>query len=255
MLDELLTLAEPTAGAAFVRFASGRGHDTTLPLADCRSEVLLADTFDGAPLEPGHGGPLRSVVFHRYLYKSVKWLRHVELLTEDRPGFWERTAGYHNDADPWKEQRYSLPNLDRREVERLFRERDFSRRELGGVELERRDLREFSFRGSTLRNARLAGADLRGADFTSANLTNADLRGADLRGAVLAGTDLDGADLRSADLRGTSVAAASMACTGFCDPDGADPARVDGADFSGAALDGLLEEQRAFLRGAGVRGA
>ena len=105
-VEALLAPAEPEAGARFVRFASGRGHDTTLPLAACAGDVLVALSSGGSPIPPEHGGPVRTVLFRRYFYKSVKWLRAVELLAEDRPGFWERTSGYHDGADPWKEQRF-----------------------------------------------------------------------------------------------------------------------------------------------------
>jgi DMSO/TMAO reductase YedYZ molybdopterin-dependent catalytic subunit len=253
-LEALLLLVRPAKGARFVRFVSGRGHDTTLPLS-AAPDVLVATSFEGRPIEPVHGGPVRSVVFRRYFYKSVKWLRAVELLERDRPGYWERTAGYHNDADPWKEQRYAAPGIDRREVERRVKGRDFSGGDFRGLALERADLAGFSFLGAALRDARLAGADLRGADFRGANLTNADLRGADLRGARLDGADLDGADLRGADLRETAIPAASLACTTFAGPGGEEAARLEGADFAGAALDGLLEEQREFLRSRGARGA
>jgi len=254
-LEVLLERASPAAGARFVRFASGRGHDTTLPLEACAGDVLVALEADGAPLEPVHGGPVRTVLFRRYFYKSVKWLRRVELLAADRPGFWERTAGYHNGADPWREERYAVADLDGREVERLLASKDLSERELRGVSLEGMDLRGFSFRGSRLRDARLARADLRGADLAGANLTNADLRGADLRGAILDGVDLDGADLREADLRGTAVRCASAACTTFRTPGGGAEALLEGADFRGADVTGLLEEQGEFLRSRGVVGA
>lgn len=254
-LEDLLPLARPDPRARFVRFASGRGHDTSLPIDACAGDVLVALAADGRPVEPVHGGPVRTVLFRRYLYKSVKWLRTIELLERDRPGFWERTSGYHNGADPWREERYAAPGLDRREVERRMAERDFSGGDFRGLALERRDLRGFTFLGSALRDSRFAGADLREADFRGANLTNADLRGADLRGALLGGVDLDGADLRAADLRGTAVPAASLACTSFAGADGADPASLEGADFTGADLGGLLEDQGEFLRRLGVRGA
>ncbi|HEY7379909.1 MAG TPA: sulfite oxidase-like oxidoreductase [Gaiella sp.] len=69
--------------------------------------ALLATHADGTPLEPEHGWPLRLVVPGKYFWKSAKWLRGIELLDHDQPGFWER-YGYHNDADPWKEQRYGF---------------------------------------------------------------------------------------------------------------------------------------------------
>jgi len=67
----------------------------------------LALSHDGKPLEPDHGGPLRLVVPKLYFWKSAKWLRGLELLNSDRPGFWER-YGYHNEADFWKEERYEF---------------------------------------------------------------------------------------------------------------------------------------------------
>jgi DMSO/TMAO reductase YedYZ molybdopterin-dependent catalytic subunit len=69
--------------------------------------ALLATHADGEPLTPEHGWPLRLVVPGRYFWKSAKWLRGIELTAADKPGFWER-YGYHNDADPWKEERYAF---------------------------------------------------------------------------------------------------------------------------------------------------
>jgi DMSO/TMAO reductase YedYZ molybdopterin-dependent catalytic subunit len=69
--------------------------------------ALLATHADGEPLAPEHGWPLRLVVPGTYFWKSAKWLRAIELRATDAPGFWER-YGYHNDADPWKEQRYAF---------------------------------------------------------------------------------------------------------------------------------------------------
>ena len=60
---------------------------------------------DGEPLDPEHGGPFRLLVPHLYFWKSAKWLSRLELMTEDRPGFWEQN-GYHDRGDPWTEQRY-----------------------------------------------------------------------------------------------------------------------------------------------------
>jgi len=69
-------------------------------------DVLLADTFGGQPLELEHGYPLRLLVPKKYFWKSSKWLRGLEFLDHDQLGFWER-YGYHNDADPWREERFS----------------------------------------------------------------------------------------------------------------------------------------------------
>jgi DMSO/TMAO reductase YedYZ molybdopterin-dependent catalytic subunit len=69
-------------------------------------DVLLAYRYDDAPLTAEHGYPLRLVVPKRYFWKSAKWVRGLELMAEDRLGFWE-VRGYHNNADPWKEERYA----------------------------------------------------------------------------------------------------------------------------------------------------
>ena len=82
-------------------------HDytTNVPLPVLVEEGLLAWGFDGRALDPEHGGPLRLLVPRLYFWKSAKWLRGLEWLVGDQPGYWERN-GYHNDADPWREQRY-----------------------------------------------------------------------------------------------------------------------------------------------------
>jgi DMSO/TMAO reductase YedYZ molybdopterin-dependent catalytic subunit len=85
-----------------------QGFTSNVPAALLDAEgAVLATHADGAPLAPEHGWPLRLVVPGTYFWKSAKWLRGIELSSDDRPGFWER-YGYHNDADPFKEQRYSF---------------------------------------------------------------------------------------------------------------------------------------------------
>jgi DMSO/TMAO reductase YedYZ molybdopterin-dependent catalytic subunit len=69
-------------------------------------QAWIAFKFDGADLEPEHGGPARLLVPHLYLWKSAKWVKGMRLMPHDRPGFWEN-LGYHIYGDPWKEQRYS----------------------------------------------------------------------------------------------------------------------------------------------------
>ncbi len=82
------------------------GYTTNTPLSDALADnVLLAWSFGGEPLAPEQGGPLRMVLPRLYFWKSAKWLRGLELLDHDEPGFWERN-GYHNVGDPWREQRY-----------------------------------------------------------------------------------------------------------------------------------------------------
>jgi DMSO/TMAO reductase YedYZ molybdopterin-dependent catalytic subunit len=82
------------------------GYTTNLPLEDLlRDNVLLAYRYNDEPLGAEHGGPMRLVVPHRYFWKSAKWLNGIELLRNDRPGFWEQ-AGYHHHGDPWTEERF-----------------------------------------------------------------------------------------------------------------------------------------------------
>jgi len=92
--------------AKFVIAHGEYGYSTNLPLAVMlEDDVLLAYHLDGKPLEPERGYPLRTMVPKKYFWKSAKWLRGLELAAQDKPGFWEQ-AGYHNDADPWLEQRF-----------------------------------------------------------------------------------------------------------------------------------------------------
>ncbi len=82
-------------------------YTTNLPLADLTGgRAWLAFGYEGEPLAPEHGGPVRLLVPHLYFWKSAKWVRGLDLLDRDEPGFWE-TYGYHMYGDPWKEQRYA----------------------------------------------------------------------------------------------------------------------------------------------------
>jgi len=67
--------------------------------------VLLAHSWEGRPIGREHGGPVRVVIPDWYFWKSAKWVNRIEFVAGDQPGFWE-TRGYHNDGDPWKEERY-----------------------------------------------------------------------------------------------------------------------------------------------------
>jgi DMSO/TMAO reductase YedYZ molybdopterin-dependent catalytic subunit len=103
-LDVLL--AEVDTAADFALAHSYGGYTTNLPLQDLLDgQAWIAYEYDGEPLNPEHGGPARLLVPHLYLWKSAKWVRGINLLLEDEPGFWE-TAGYHDYGDPWREQRY-----------------------------------------------------------------------------------------------------------------------------------------------------
>ena len=104
---DLLILSRPSDDAKFVTLHSYDDYTTNLPLeAILDEDVLLATSYDNKLLDREHGGPVRLVVPKRYAWKSAKWIKSIELHMEDRPGFWE-VRGYHNEADPWLEQRYS----------------------------------------------------------------------------------------------------------------------------------------------------
>ncbi|MGH3330216.1 MAG: sulfite oxidase-like oxidoreductase [Nocardioidaceae bacterium] len=103
-LDVLLAEVESTADFAVVR--SHGGYTTNLPLEDLLGgKAWIVHEYDGEPLQPEHGGPARLLVPHLYLWKSAKWVRGIDLVEQDEPGFWE-TLGYHDYGDPWREQRY-----------------------------------------------------------------------------------------------------------------------------------------------------
>ena len=103
----VLDRARVAPAASHVLLHCYGGYTTNLPLEDFLSErALLADRHGGQPLPAEHGGPLRAVIPHLYAWKSAKWLASIELLDEDRRGFWERN-GYHTYGDPWAEQRFS----------------------------------------------------------------------------------------------------------------------------------------------------
>jgi DMSO/TMAO reductase YedYZ molybdopterin-dependent catalytic subunit len=105
-VSDLLERAGIKPRGKYVMAYSDGGYTTNLPLeAVLDDDVLLAHTYDGEPLEHDHGGPLRLLVPKRYFWKSAKFVRKLEVMSEDRMGFWELN-GYHNDADPWKEQRH-----------------------------------------------------------------------------------------------------------------------------------------------------
>ena len=96
----------PTARFAIAH--AEQGFTANVPVSFLEDEqALLATHADGEPLTPEHGWPLRLVIPGKYFWKSAKWLRGIELSATDKPGFWER-YGYHNDADPWREERYGF---------------------------------------------------------------------------------------------------------------------------------------------------
>ncbi len=102
----LLDLARPKPTANHVIFHAHDGYTTNVRLDQFdQPDVLLVYRWEGQPISREHGGPVRVLIPRLFLWKSAKWVRRIELRATDRPGFWE-TRGYHNNADPWLEERY-----------------------------------------------------------------------------------------------------------------------------------------------------
>jgi DMSO/TMAO reductase YedYZ molybdopterin-dependent catalytic subunit len=103
----LLDAVQPNPEAPHVVIHCEGGYTTNLPLITLMGDnVLLAYRYADVALAPQHGFPPRLLLPSRYLWKSAKWVRGVEFVLVDRPGFWE-IRGYHNNGDPWREERYS----------------------------------------------------------------------------------------------------------------------------------------------------
>jgi DMSO/TMAO reductase YedYZ molybdopterin-dependent catalytic subunit len=106
---------KPKSNATHVMQHAEYGFTVNLPIeVILQDNFLLATHFNGEPLTPDHGYPLRGVVGYiperedletPYLWKGAKWVRSLEFMTKDRRGFWEQ-AGYHNRANIWKEERF-----------------------------------------------------------------------------------------------------------------------------------------------------
>jgi DMSO/TMAO reductase YedYZ molybdopterin-dependent catalytic subunit len=107
LFRDFLAYVDVKPQANFVVAHCEYGFTANLPLDVMLDDgVLLAYHYDGKPLDPEHGYPLRTLVPKKYFWKSAKWLRGLEFRADDKLGFWEQ-AGYHNEADPWLEQRFS----------------------------------------------------------------------------------------------------------------------------------------------------
>jgi len=110
---ELLNHVKVSPAAKFVMIHCEFGFSTNLPIEDFfNSDCLFALKHNGADLTPDHGYPLRLVVPKLYAWKSAKWVRGVEFMEKDRPGFWESwsNGGYHMRGDPWVEERFRDEN-------------------------------------------------------------------------------------------------------------------------------------------------
>ena len=103
-LDTLFATVE--TNDRYVMAHSYGGYTTNVPLDDLTGgKAWIAFEFDGEPLDPEHGGPARLLIPHLYFWKSAKWIRSLEMMPSDQPGFWEQN-GYNLYGDPWLEQRY-----------------------------------------------------------------------------------------------------------------------------------------------------
>lgn len=106
LFRDFIELFSVTDEAKFVIAHCEYGYTTNLPLQTMLDDdVLLAYRYEGELLDPEHGAPVRTLVPKRYFWKSAKFLRALEFSPIDKPGFWEK-AGYHNEGDPWDEERY-----------------------------------------------------------------------------------------------------------------------------------------------------
>ena len=254
-LRTLIQFCRPLPDARFLSFVarSDRNHSTSLPLSEVLElGAIVALTVDGAPLAEEHGGPIRVVVPDRYFYKSVKWVERIEALSEERLGYWEAESGYHNRADPWREERYMAPNLDRRTLREALESRDFSGRDLRSMDARGRDLTGLNARSAVLRDANFQGVNLAFARFDGANLSNGHFEGANLRDASFAGADVEGADFRGADLRGVDFRGASLFGATFRpsgEPDNLEPAIIDSSTrVDLESLEALAPIQRDYVR-------
>lgn len=257
-LAVLLERANPLPEARFVRFValSERAHDTSLPLELARADTWLVHGVDGRPLSPEHGFPLRTVTPSRYFYKSLKWVHRIELLAEDRLGYWERESSYHNQGDPWAgDERFTTGSIAPQALARFREAESYApyrgpKKVIVGADLAGWSPRTRELGDLHLKNCNMQGAELAGADLRGANLSLSDLRGARLAGANLRGADLEGADFAGADLTGADLSGTFLSATRFFDrrKDGTViGARIEGVRLEGA--EGLLEDQEDFLRG------
>ncbi len=208
----------------------------------------IVHAFEGEALAEEHGGPVRVVTPGKYFYKSVKWLKSIDVLDEDRLGWWETNSSYHNNADPMDgDQRFTTGSLRPNQLDRFrsadnydkYRGRVMIGLDLRGWEPSSKDLNRIY-----LKNCNLSGVDLAGAELSAANLSLSTLATANLAGANLSGSDLEGADFTGANLAAADLSGCALSATRF------DGANVQGARFDGSW--GLVESQQAYLVQQGV---
>lgn len=253
-LRDILDGAGVTPSARFVSFTaySDRDHHTSLPLDVALESSWLVHQVDGQALEPGHGGPVRVVTPGRYFYKSIKWIKRIDLLAEDRPGWWEENSSYHNNADPTTgSERFTSGSLRPEQLMRFLAAGSYDKyrgRVMLGLDLRQWVPANKNLTRLYLKNCDLRGVDLTGADMRGCNLSLSDLRGANLAGADLSGSDVEGANFAGADLTDADLSDSALSATRFID--GAQQARVNGMDISRTW--GLVEEQEEFLASEGV---
>jgi len=213
-----------------------------------RDDSWLVHSFDGEPLETGHGGPVRVVTPSRYFYKSLKWVRRIVVLAEDRLGWWEEGSYYHNNADPWMgDERFTSGSIRPEQLERFIGASGYDKyrgRVMMGLDLRGWVPANLDLRRMYLKNCDMRGLSLAGADLRESNLSLSDLRGAVLRGADLSGSDLEGVNLSGADLTDADLSDTALSATRFVDDTG--EAVLDAAVFEGSY--GLVEEQEKFVR-------
>ncbi|HEY5889251.1 MAG TPA: molybdopterin-dependent oxidoreductase [Acidimicrobiia bacterium] len=253
-LREILSPSGVESAANFVSFQaySDRGHHTSLPLDLALEHSWAVHAFDGEPLDIEHGGPVRVVTPGRYFYKSIKWLRKIVVLEEDRPGWWEVNSSYHPNADPTSgTERFTSGSIRPDQVNRFLTADSYDKyrgRVLLGLDLRQWAPKSKDLRRIYLKNCDLRGVDLTNADLRESNLSLSDLTGAQLSGADLSGSDLEGARFGAANLSGADLSSTALSATRFVSESG--HALVTGLKVHGAW--GLLESEEANLLGQGV---
>lgn len=246
----LSSVLEPTIVSGFVSFIafSNRRHHTSLPIDVAMEQSWLVHEFDGEPLSVEHGGPVRVVTPGKYFYKSLKWVKSIDVLTEDRLGWWETDSSYHNNADPWAgDQRFVTGSLRPEQLERFLSATRYDKyrgRVLLGLDLRSWNPAVSDLRRLYLKNCNLSGVDLSDSDLRGANLSLSSLVDSNLKNVNLAGSDLEGANFTGADLSGADLSGCALSAARF------DGAKVQEASFE--ASWGLVEDQDAYLAGQGA---